>query len=226
MGKVISFCAVMLGLVFLGGCQSVSPSSQPSATPTVTITQPTATQLTTTPTGTIPSAPIPSPSPSPSPTPSSPTPTPVIVEGLNVGNRAPDFDLPTLTGDNVSLSGLRGKSVLLNIWATWCPPCKIELPILQQVNDKWADRGLVLIAVDLIGSTRTETPENLAAFMQSNNYTFTAPMDIEKKLTKAYAITNIPLTFLIDKDGVIRFRKIGNFSTITEIESALNTIIP
>ena len=218
MGKLkLAFMSLVL-LIIAAGCQPSAPST---VTPPITTTPPASS---TNPPVTQTAPPVVTTTvPPTSPTTTTPS---VIVEGLNIGNRAPDFDLPTLMGGNISLSSLRGKPVLLNLWATWCPPCKIELPFLQQINDTWSEKGLVVIEVDLLGTTPTETPTNLANFMQSNNYTFTAPMDIEKKVTKSYAITVVPDTYFIDKDGIIRGKQIGNFSTIPAIEADLASSIP
>ncbi|MBI3040282.1 MAG: TlpA family protein disulfide reductase, partial [Chloroflexi bacterium] len=149
MNKVIKLSAIIILLVVLlaSGCRSFTPSTEPApapSAPAVSQSEPTTTTPTTQPAPAPPAAP-----------PTQPTPAPTIPEGIYIGNRAPDFQLQTLTGQTVSLSGLRGKPVLINFWATWCPPCKYEMPFLQQVHDSWSDKGLVLLAIDIGESSTT-----------------------------------------------------------------------
>lgn len=147
-------------------------------------------------------------------------------EGINVGNRAIDFELQTIDGKTVKLSDYRGKPILLNFWATWCEPCRYEMPFLQQINDTYSSKGLVLLAVDLTYSLPTETPETVQKFIATFNLTLTVLMDSDKTMAKAYLLTSIPTTFLIDKDGIIRGKVIGAFADKAAIENALKTIMP
>ena len=80
--------------------------------------------------------------------------SPQNYESAQVGNRAPDFELNNLEGQLVSLGDLRGKPVLINFWATWCPPCRAEMPYLQQIYEEWSDKGLVLLAINIGESDR------------------------------------------------------------------------
>ncbi|MDO8491296.1 MAG: redoxin domain-containing protein, partial [Dehalococcoidia bacterium] len=91
-----------------------------------------------------------------------------------VGSLAPDFTVKMLTGETLRLSDLRGKPVFLNFWASWCPPCRAEMPILQQVFEDKAlsDRGLVLLGIDL-----GEDPATVDSFMKSNGLSFTVLLD-------------------------------------------------
>jgi thiol-disulfide isomerase/thioredoxin len=141
--------------------------------------------------------------------------------GIQIGNLAPDFQLQTLDGKSVSLSGLRGKPVLLNFWATWCGPCKSEMPFLQQINDSWSDKGLVLLAVDV-----GENPTAIANFMNQLNLSLTVPMDLDLKVARNYGISAIPATFLIDKDGIIQGKVLGAFVSKEAIETQLGKIVP
>ena len=144
-----------------------------------------------------------------------------VPEGINIGNRTIDFELQTLDGKTVKLSDYRGKPVLLNFWATWCGPCKSEMPYLQQINDTYSAKGLVLLAVDI-----DESPDTVKKFMADLNLSLNVPMDVGKKVAKAYSITAIPSTFLIDKDGIIRGKVVGAFQNKAAIEEALKTIMP
>ncbi|MDO8716884.1 MAG: TlpA disulfide reductase family protein [Dehalococcoidales bacterium] len=144
-----------------------------------------------------------------------------VPEGINIGNRAIDFELQTLDGKTVKLSDLRGKPVLLNFWATWCGPCRFEMPFLQQINDSWSAKGLVLLAVDI-----AESPATVEKFMTELNLSLTVPMDTDKKVAKAYGITAIPTTYFIDKNGIIQQKMVGAFPNKATIETMLKKIIP
>lgn len=144
-----------------------------------------------------------------------------VPEGISIGNRAIDFELQTLDGKTVKLSDFRGKPVLLNFWATWCPPCRFEVPFLDQINQSYAAKGLVMLAVD-IGEDST----TINNFMMSLNVSLPVLMDTDKKVAKAYSITTIPRTFLIDNNGIIRQMVPGAFQDKAAIENELKKIIP
>lgn len=149
--------------------------------------------------------------------PSSPA---VPVEGTRVGNLAPDFQLQDLEGQSVSLSSLRGKPVLLNFWATWCGPCRVEMPYIQRIFEEWSGRGLVLLAVNI-----GENPAKAREFMQSNDLSFPVLLDTEEHTARKYNIRGIPTTYFIDKNGIIQDIKIGAFSSEGEIERKLSKIV-
>ena len=137
------------------------------------------------------------------------------------GDLAPDFQLQNLDGQTVSLSSLRGSPVLLNFWATWCGPCRTEMPYLQQIHEEWSDRGLVLLAIDLGESSST-----VESYLQSNNLSLTVLLDTRQEVGQKYNIRAIPTTFFIDKDGIIQGVKIGAFQNKEQIEQYLGEIIP
>ena len=144
---------------------------------------------------------------------SSPTP--------QVGKRAPDFQLPNLEGQSISLSDFRGKPVLLNFWATWCPPCRFEMPFIQLIFGESSDTGLVVLAIDI-----GEAPDKVKDYLQSGNYSFPVLLDTNQAVALDYNVRAIPTTFLIDKDGIIQVIKVGAFSGTAEIEKSLAKIIP
>jgi peroxiredoxin len=150
--------------------------------------------------------------------PSSPS-TPV--RGTRTGNLAPDFQLQSLDGQSVSLSGLQGKPVLLNFWATRCPPCRNEMPYLQAIYNEWSDRELILLAINI-----GEGPSKVEEFMQSQNLSLPVLLDTNQDVALEYNIRYIPTTFSIDKKGIIRAMKVGGFSSKEEIEGVLTKIIP
>ncbi len=143
------------------------------------------------------------------------------VEGNQVGNLAPDFQVQNLDGENVSLSELRGKPVMLNFWATWCPPCVSEMSYIQQIYKEWSDKGLVLLTID-VGESSARVKE----FLQAYNLSLPTLLDTERRVAQKYSIKYYPTTFFIDKNGIIQEKKIGAFQNKEEIERYLGKIIP
>ena len=141
--------------------------------------------------------------------------------GPEVGKLAPDFTLKKLDGQEVSLSDFRGEPVLLNFWASWCGPCRLEMPFLQEIYEEWSGEGLVLLAVNL-----QERQGTVEEFIEGAGYTFPVLLAPSNKVPLSYNIRGIPATFFIDADGVIRDIKIGAFSGVGEIESKLAKIMP
>ena len=137
-----------------------------------------------------------------------PAPSNVTV-GSAPGNMAPDFQLKDLGGRDLTLSELRGSPVLLNFWASWCGPCKAEMPLIQAVyEDKaWSERGLVILAIDI-----GEPVETVEKFIQENGLSFTILLDGTMEVAKTYNIRAIPTTFLIDENGIIANITLGAFS--------------
>ena len=152
---------------------------------------------------------------------SSPSTVGMPVQAPQVGNLAPDFQLSNLEGQSISLSDFRGSPVLINFWATWCPPCREEMPFIQEIYEEWLDKRLVLLAVDI-----GESPDTVESFMQSYNLSFPVLLDTNQDVALEYNIRYIPTTFLIDEDGIIQVVKVGAFSSTAEIEKNLSKIIP
>jgi peroxiredoxin len=136
-------------------------------------------------------------------------------------SQAPEFQLNTLDGQTVRLSDFRGDVVLLNFWATWCGPCAVEMPYLQQVYEEWQGKGLVLLAVNI-----GDSADKVAAFMQDNGLSVPVLLDSDGTVATQYGIAGIPRTFLIDQDGIVRLQKIGAFLSVEEIEAGLRQYLP
>lgn len=141
--------------------------------------------------------------------------------GARVGGPAPDFRLENIDGQSISLSGPRGSPVLINFWATWCPPCRDEMPYLQQVYEEWSDKGLVVLAINI-----GESPSEVKKFLQTHNLSLPVLLDTEENAARKYNITGIPTTFFIDSDGIIQQKIIGAFPNKEAIEKYLNSIMP
>jgi len=138
-----------------------------------------------------------------------------------VGKSAPDFQLKNLDGQSISLSDLQGKPVLINFWAIRCPPCRSEMPYIQQVYDEWHSKGLVVLAIN-IGESTSQIEE----FMQSQGLSLPVLLDKGGSVAQRYNIMGIPTTFFIDKEGIIQEKIIGAFQNKAQIEKRLGKIIP
>jgi peroxiredoxin len=118
---------------------------------------------------------------------------------------APDFTLPDLDGKMVSLADYRGKVVLLNIWATWCPPCVEEMPSMEKLYQELKDEGFEILAVSVDASGA----EAVTPFMKKHKLSFPALTDTEGAVKDLYQATGVPESFIIDKDGIIVEKIIG-----------------
>ncbi|MEH7097757.1 peroxiredoxin family protein [Neobacillus vireti] len=126
-----------------------------------------------------------------------------VKEGLSIGAAAPDFELKTLTGDTVKLSDLKGKKVMLNFWATWCPPCKAEMPEMEQFS-KQINNDTVILAVNI------DPQLDVQGFVNENKITFPILLDAEDKVNEAYQILSIPTTYFINSKGIIQNKYTGS----------------
>jgi peroxiredoxin len=137
-----------------------------------------------------------------------------------ISSRAPNFTLKNLKGEDVSLSQFRGKKVILNFWASWCTPCKIEIPHFQAVWDKYSGGDEVML-LTVAGSQSEEAL--IRSFISNGNYTFTVCLDPGEEAFNKYDLTSIPRTYFIDKGGVIRRIQQGMFTGAGELEFMLNS---
>ncbi len=121
---------------------------------------------------------------------------------------APDFTLQTLDGETLTLSELRGKKVILNFWATWCPPCRTEMPHLQEYYEKYSETDNVeIVAVN--ATYREQSEEKVQQFIDSFNLTFPIALANEEETLNLYEVLTIPSTFFIDTDGQIQHYIVG-----------------
>ncbi len=128
-----------------------------------------------------------------------------------VGRLAPDFTLADLEGNQVTLSDFRGKTVFINFWATWCPPCRAEMPEIEAIHQEYKDKGVVVIGVDILVSEilKGYDENDVRQFVQQGGYNWTFVLDTTGEVTESYNITAIPTSFFIDREGVIRAVNIG-----------------
>jgi len=124
--------------------------------------------------------------------------------GAVTGAPAPQIALPVVGGGTSNLAGEKGKVVLLNFWATWCEPCKSEMPALQRLADELRDRPFRLYSVDL-----QEDAQDVEAFQRQYNLHLYAVLDSEGDAVRAYGVRALPSTFLVDQRGILRLQRIG-----------------
>lgn len=125
---------------------------------------------------------------------------------VDVGLPVPPYSSLSLAGDTVSLAGLRGKVVLLNIWATWCHPCRDEIPELQALHERYAARGLEVVGVSVDAESADDA---IRSFMNDFRMTYPVWRDPGERVSAQFHIVGVPATFLIDREGVLRWRKTG-----------------
>lgn len=132
---------------------------------------------------------------------------------------APDFTLLDLNGNKVSLSDFRGKNVFLNFWATWCPPCKAEMPDIEKVYQKYKNDDLIVLTVNL-----GEDSSTVKKFIDKSNYHFMVLLDSKQAVAEQYNIASIPTSYFIDPEGKIAARRIGSM-TEKQMEEYIGKLI-
>ena len=121
------------------------------------------------------------------------------------GSVAPDFQLEDTQGNKVRLSELRGKVVMVNFWATWCPPCKEEMPSMERLNKIMAAEDFVMLAVNTEQNGHSIVP----AFLKNNPHDFTVLYDDKGTVQQQYGVYKFPESFVIGKDGIVDQKVIG-----------------
>lgn len=133
--------------------------------------------------------------------------------------KAIDFTLKDLNGNKVSLSGFKGKNVYLNFFATWCPPCRGEMPDIEKMYQKYKDKDFVFLAVDL-----GEDKDTVKSFIEKNKFSFNVVLDSDQSLGGKYNISAIPVSVFIDKKGNVAAKKVGAM-TSSEMESYVKMLV-
>lgn len=130
--------------------------------------------------------------------------------GLKPENRAPSFSLTNLNGETVNIEDFKGKKVLLNFWATWCPPCKKEMPDMENLYKEYKDKDFVVLGINMTHTEKSE--EVVSAFVKEYRLSFPILMDKNGEVSYQYELLSYPTTYFIDSDGVIRSKVVGELS--------------
>lgn len=130
--------------------------------------------------------------------------------GISKGNIAPEFELKSLNGSRIKLSDFRGKKVLLNFWATWCPPCREEMPEMERFHKDNKNKEMVIIGINL--TTSESNVSNVQNYINNEGITFNILLDQEGQVGSIYRPISIPTTYFIDSNGVIKNTFIGPMS--------------
>jgi Peroxiredoxin len=136
----------------------------------------------------------------------------------NIKTKAIDFKLKDLNGNELSLSDLKGKKVFLNFWATWCPPCKAEMPEIEKLYQETKDSDLVIVAVEI-----GEPLDTVKPFIENNKYNFKVLLDLDQSVATKYNISSIPTSYFIDTDGNIVSKHIGGMN-IEQMKAYIKTL--
>lgn len=123
--------------------------------------------------------------------------------GINPGMEAPNFELLNLNDQKISLNDFRGKKVLINFWASWCPPCIEEMPDIQKLHTEYGDE-IIILALNI-----GESKSTAASFMADNNLNFRVLLDKDKEIARNYIVRGIPTSYFLDENGVITDRIVG-----------------
>lgn len=126
------------------------------------------------------------------------------IEPIGKGMKAPDFSLETPEGRRLGLGDFRGKVVFLNFWATWCPSCIQEMPTMEVLHRKFANRGLAIVAVSY-----RDSPEEARRFTARHGLSFTVLLDRDGEVLQRYGAWGLPTTFLVDRDGFLLGKAAG-----------------
>jgi len=139
-----------------------------------------------------------------------------------IGFAAPDFTLDTLDGKTITLSELRGQPALINLWASWCPPCRAEMPALDAVYREYRDAGFVVLAVN---TTYQDSEADARAFALNLGLTFPILLDRDGATSRRYQMQALPTTFFVGRDGTIRDIMIGGPMSEALIASKIDGLL-
>ncbi len=138
------------------------------------------------------------------------------------GFLAPDFTLADPQGTEYHLASLRGKAVIVNLWATWCPPCRAEMPAIQQYYEQYRQQGLVVLGVN---ATAQDYPLNIVPFVQQYDLSFPILLDETGAVSKSYQLRSLPSTFFINRGGSIAEIVIGGPMSGAILETYIKEIL-
>jgi peroxiredoxin len=124
-----------------------------------------------------------------------------------IGDFAPAISVEKLDGTRASLEDYKGKAIMLNVWATWCGPCRNELPAIQAAYEQYRDKG-----VEFLGVNMQEDKNTVSRFVEQYKLTYPILLDQSGSVAKAYRVSGVPTTYFIDKEGIIRAKWVGEMN--------------
>ncbi len=184
------FIIAMASLAIIGCGQTASPAPAATAPP-----ENVPTPVSATPT------PVPTATPELIPTstaPPAPTPVKIQPRASKESGKAHDFEIETFDGEALRLSDLEGNVVVLNFWASWCPPCRWEMPFFEEMRQEYEDEGVVFLGVAI-----SDTLENAREFAESAGVTYPIGLDATGEISRNYEVVSLPTTFFIGRDGTV-----------------------
>jgi peroxiredoxin len=138
------------------------------------------------------------------------------------GFLAPDFSLRTPTGESIRLSDLRGQAVLINLWATWCPPCRAEMQSIERVYQEYKDQGFTVLAVNM---TYQDDPLSVMPFVNEQGLTFPILLEETGEMAQAYQLRSLPSSYFVRKDGIINEVVIGGPMSEALLRTRIESIL-
>ncbi len=140
---------------------------------------------------------------------------------LKVGQPAPDFTVPDLSGQPVTLQSYKGKKVvMMDFWATWCGPCRMSMPGLQELADKFKGQDLEILSVN-----QGETADQVSQFINRQKYTFHVVLDQDQAIANKYSVQAIPTLVIIDKNGVVQWLSVGYSKNEDDLRELVEKLI-
>lgn len=138
------------------------------------------------------------------------------------GFAAPDFMLGTLDGGQLTLSQLQGHPVVLNLWASWCLPCRKEMPAIEKAYERYKDQGLIVVGLNM---TSQDSVSDVRAFVEQLGLTFPIVLDRDGAVSERYQLLGLPSTFFIDRKGIIRSVVVGGPMSEATIQSNIEDLL-
>lgn len=196
--KTLAFLLIVvstaLSVSACGQATSPSPTATPEPAPTAAPAPTPPPTATAAPTATV--APAPTSTAAPAP-----TPVKILPRGTKETGKAHDFEIETFDGEMLKLSDMEGKVVVLNFWASWCPPCRWEMPFFEEMHQEYKDQDVLFLGVAI-----SDTLENARGFAESVGVTYPIGLDTTNEIGRNYKVVSLPTTFFIGRDGSVERR--------------------
>lgn len=145
-----------------------------------------------------------------------------LEEAPQNGFMAPDFTLETFEGEEITLADLRGKAIMINFWASWCPPCRAEMPSMEKVYQEYQDQGFVVLAIN---ATHQDAFSDAALFVETSGFSFPVLADTTGSVSQSYQLRSLPTSLFVDKEGVIQEIVYGGPIPEADIQARVESLL-